>query len=76
MSAVWQMSAFGRILHLVDQQGLALCGRQFDPQTLRTPNATPNAETMPYCSKCFQAHTQLAPLNQVARLLESEPDHA
>ena len=50
----WLISATGRLLHLVDEQGKSACGRQFDPKTIRAPKVSSNAITLPYCKKCMQ----------------------
>ena len=51
----WQISATGHLLHLVDLQGKSLCGRQFDPASLRVPAVSSNAPTLPFCARCLTA---------------------
>lgn len=52
---IWQISQTGRLLHLIDLQGKSLCGRQFDPASLRIPTVSSNAPTLPFCARCLTA---------------------
>ena len=64
---IWMRSSRqGHILHLIASSGLALCGRQFDPQKTQVPKVTSTAPTLPYCGACMRADLALQTRIQAA----------